>query len=344
MKKRYYYYSGIIFINMEYSKMSRSKNTIICLLLIFALNSLPGQSYYGRVRSYPLPKTTMERLGESALKLAQQKLAKNIKDAQGILLLSFANHLIPTDRDVLLVRGKLKFAVALKAPKKSVDEKEFVILLSQARDHINDSDTAMNRHMLTILNQLIRSFNPKEEDAIIALMQFSDKGVEVDVNKLLAKRLDSITDTKFDPKDSRYAISNIKKTVTVPANTPWTDTWIKVTSGKMVRVTSHGTWSMGNEVDFPACDPAGYIAYDIKTLKRWSATSKKKQNHTASKKSKRSGAPGCLLAKIGKKEYYIGKQMTFKAESSGILYFGPYEWSDYLDNYGSLTLTVEVYD
>lgn len=323
--------------------MSGSKNIVVCLLLIFALNSLSGQNY-GRVRSYPLPKTTIERLGESALKLARQRLAKNKNDSTGILLLNFANHFIPTNRDVLLVRGKLKFKVPLKSSRKKVDEKEFLLLLSQARDHINDSDTAMNRHILTILNQLIRTFNPKEEEAIIALMEFSDKGVEVDVDKLLTKRLDAITDTKFDPKDSRYAISNIKKTITIPANTPWTDTWVKVTAGKMVRVTAHGTWSMGDEVDFPACGPAGYLAYDIRTLKRWSATAKKKQSYTSSKKAKRSGAPGCLLAKIGKKEYYVGKEMTFKSESSGILYFGPYEWGDYLDNYGSLTISVEIYD
>ena len=324
--------------------MYKSKNIIILLLLISTLNILQGQNYYGRARSYPLPKTTMERLGKSALKLAQERLAKNKKDKQGLLLLSFANHFIPANRDVLLVRGKLKFNVPLTAPKKTVDEKEFMLLLSQARDHINDSDTAMNRHILTILNQLIRSFNPKEEDAIIALMEFSDKGVEVDVNKLLAKKLETITDTKFDPKDSRYAISDIKKNITVPANTPWTDTWIKVKSGKMITVTAHGTWSMGDQVDFPACDPDGYVAYDIKTLKRWSSTEKKKQAYTASKKAKRSGAPGCLLAKIGTKEYYVGKQMTFKAESSGILYFGPYEWGDYLDNYGSLTVSVEISD
>lgn len=330
--------------------MSKSRKiAAVCLFLILAMNVLLGQSYYGRMRSYPLPKTTIERLGESALRLAEQRLAKNNKDARGLLLLSFANHLIPTNREVLLIRGKLKFQVPLKPSKKRVDEKEFMTLLAQARDHINDSDTAMNRHILAILNQLIRSFNPKEEDAIIALMEFSDKGVEVDINKLLIKKLDSITDTKFDPKDSRYAISNIKKTITIPANTPWTDTWIKIKSGKMVRVTAHGTWSMGDEVDFPVCDPNGYTAYDIKTLKRWSADRnfKKKKKKTASKayaKAKRSGAPGCLLAKIGNKEYYIGKQMTFKAESSGILYFGPYEWGDYLDNYGSLTLTVEIYD
>jgi hypothetical protein len=335
---------------MEYFKMSTYKNMVICLILVFALNSLPGQSYSGRARSYPLPKTTMERLGESALKLAQEKLSKNKKDATGLLLLNFANHLIPTNRDVLLVRGKLKFNVPLKAPKKKIDEKDFMLLLAQARDHINNSDTAMNRHILTILNQLIRKFNPKEEEAIIALMEFSDKGVDVDVNKLLDKKLAFITDTKFDPKDSRYAISDVKKTVTVPANTPWTDTWVKVVAGKMVSVTAHGTWSMGDDVDFPACDPDGYLSYDIKTLKRWSEdrhSSKKKKKKAAPKaytKAKRSGAPGCLLAKIGKKEYYIGKEMTFKAESSGILYFGPYEWGDYLDNYGSLTISVEIYD
>lgn len=324
--------------------MHKSKNIIFLLLLISALNFLQGQNYYTRTRSYPLPKTTIERLGRSALTLAQEKLSKNKKDPQGLLLLNFANHFIPTNRDVLLIRGKLKFNVPLSPPKKSIEEKDFLLLLSQARDHINDSDTAMNRHILTILNQLIRSFNPKEEDAIIALMEFSDKGVEIDISKLLDKKLDAITDTKFDPKDSRYAISDIKKTVTVPANTPWTDTWIKVSAGKMITVTAHGTWSMGDEVDFPACDPSGYVTYDIRTLKRWSATEKKKQDYTTSKKAKRSGAPGCLLAKIGTKEYYIGKQMTFKAESSGILYFGPYEWGDYLDNYGSLTVNVEISD
>ena len=330
--------------------MHKSKNIIICLLLVFTLSNLLGQNYYGRTRSYPLPKTTIERLGENALLLAQEKLSKNKKDPIGLLLLNFANHFTPANRDVLLIRGKLKFNVPFKAPKKKMDDKEFVLLLSQARDHINDSDTAMNRHILTILNQLIRNFNPKEEEAIIALMEFSDKGVEVDVNKLLTKKLYAITDTKFDPKDSRYAISNVKKTIAVPSNTPWTDTWIKVSAGKMIRVTAHGTWSMGDEVDFPACDPNGYVSYDIKTLKRWSSdrhAGKKKKKKTAPKayaKAKRSGAPGCLLAKIGKKEYYIGKQMTFKAESSGILYFGPYEWGDYLDNYGSLTLTIEIYD
>ena len=328
------------------------KKFVTVLLLIIVLNNISGQGYYNtRTRNYPLPKTTMERLGENALNIAQQRLSKNTKDTKGLLLLGFANHLIPTDREVLLVRGKLKFKVPLKAPRKKFDEGEFLSQLSQARDHINESDTAINRHLLAILNQLIRSFDPQEEDAIIALMEFSDKGVEIDINKLLLKDLEAITDTKYDAKDSRYAISNIKKSILVPANSPWTDTWIKVKAGKMVKITAHGTWSMGDDVDFPACDANGYVSYDIKTLKRWATDrnaakkkGKKKKATSPFLKAKRSGAPGCLLARIGKKEYYVGTQMTFKAETSGILYLGPYEWGDYLDNFGSLNITIEISD
>lgn len=329
------------------------KNLVITILFVTILN-VSGQGYYNystRTRSYPLPKTTLERLGENALNIARQRLAKNTKDPKGLLLLGFANHLIPTDREVLLVRGKLKFKVPLKAPRKKFDEGEFLSQLSQARDHINESDTAMNRHLLAILNQLIRTFAPEEEDAIIALMEFSDRGVEIDINKLLIKDLEAITDTKYDAKDSRYAISNIKKTLLVPANAPWTDTWIKVKAGKMVKITAHGTWSMGDDVDFPACDANGYVSYDIKTLKRWAANrntakkkNKKKKTTSPFLKAKRSGAPGCLLARIGKKEYYVGNKMTFKAETSGILYLGPYEWGDYLDNFGSLNITIEISD
>ena len=324
--------------------MYKSKTIITSLLLIFSLNILQGQNHYGRSRTCPLPKTTMDRLGKCSLQLAQEKLSKNKNDKQGLLLLSFANHFSPSNRDVLLIRGKLKFNVSISPPKKTTNEKEFLFLLAQARYYINDSDTTMNRHILSILNQMIRSFNPKEENAIIALMKFSDMGMEIDINKLLDKKLANITDTKFDPRDSRYAISNIKKTIIVPANTPWTDTWIKVTAGKMITVEAHGTWSMGKQVDFPACDPSGYINYNIKKLKRWSASTKKKQEYTASSKARRSGAPGCLLAKIGTQEYYIGKKMTFKADTSGIMYFGPYEWDDYLDNFGSLSISVEISD
>lgn len=319
------------------------------LLTILIPGVLTGQSYYSRARMYPLPVTTVERLGESALNIARQRLAKDKKDAKGLLLLNFANHLIPGDREVLLIRGKLKFNVPLNVPKRKTDEKEFMLLLTQSRDHINDSDTAINRHFLAVLNQLIRTFDPQEEDAIIALTEFADKGVEIDINKLLGLKLEDISDIKFDPKDPRYAVSDMSKTIRVPANVPWTDTLIKVKAGKMINVVAHGTWSMGDKMDFPACDASGYVSYDIKTLKRWSSESKtvpdkKKKTPVSSLKAKRTGAPGCLLARIGEKEYYVGAQATFKAESSGILYFGPYEWGDYFDNYGNLTLNIKVYD
>ena len=329
-------------------RMVKNKIIILCLLSAVFLNRSSGQSYSRLQQTYPLPKITMERLGETSLGLARQKLAANSKDPMGMLLLNFANHFIPTSRDVLLVRGKLKFKVPLNAPKRKVDEKEFLTLLCRARDYINDSDTAMNRHILIILNQLIRSINPRDEDAIIALMEFSDKGENVDINKLLTQRLDTITDTRFDPKDSRYVISDIKKTIMVPANVPWTDTWIKIKAGKMISVTAHGTWSMGDKLGFPACDPEGYTTYDVTKIKRWSdsstTTAAAKKKKKTSNKVKRSGAPGCLLAKIGTKEYYVGSQAVFKAENDGILYFGPYEWDDYLDNDGSLSITVEISD
>jgi hypothetical protein len=81
-----------------------------------------------------------------------------------------------------------------------------------------------------------------------------------------------------------------------------------------------------------------------KTTSKKSVTKKKKRISSGlSLKVNRTG-PGCLLAKIGKKEYYVGTQMTFRAEAGGILSLGPYEWDDYLDNYGSLTVTIEVSD
>ncbi|MDD5729064.1 MAG: hypothetical protein PHV59_10925 [Victivallales bacterium] len=331
-----------------------SGRVIIILFLIFSVSgNLPGQNYYGtRTRNYPLPKTTLERLGENALNIARQRLAADSNDAKGLILLNFAAHLIPSDRGVLLVRGQLKFKVPLEAPRRKFSEKEFLALLAQARDHINEADTAMNRHLLIILNQLIRTFNPREEDAIIALMQFADKGMEIDLNKLLAVSLDSITDTKYDPKDSRYAISDVRKTISISANVDWTDTLIKVSAGKTIKISAYGTWSMGGDMDFPTCGADGYPDYDIETLREWAknkGTAKKNTNRrkkrisSVSLKTKRTG-PGCLLARIGKKEYIIGTQATFRAETGGILYLGPYEWDDYLDNYGSLTVTIEVSD
>ncbi len=48
--------------------------------------------------------------------------------------------------------------------------------------------------------------------------------------------------------------------------------------------------------------------------------------------------PAVCWLEVGNKEYYNGKQVVFKAEAAGILYLGPYEWGDYLDNDGSVTI------
>ena len=75
--------------------------------------------------------------------------------------------------------------------------------------------------------------------------------------------------------------------------------------------------------------------------------SKKKKKNTASRifqKSSLKANPGCLLAKIGKKEYAVGGEAVFRVEASGILFFGPFEWGDYSDNIGSLKVTFQVSD
>ena len=54
--------------------------------------------------------------------------------------------------------------------------------------------------------------------------------------------------------------------------------------------------------------------------------------------------PGSLIAKIGKQVYAVGKKGTFRAENSGILYLGPFEWDAYNDNSGYLSVTIEVSD
>ncbi len=56
------------------------------------------------------------------------------------------------------------------------------------------------------------------------------------------------------------------------------------------------------------------------------------------------GNPGCLLAKIGDKIYPAGKECVFRADNSGVLFLGPYEWDDYSDNSGQLMVTIEIAD
>ena len=61
-------------------------------------------------------------------------------------------------------------------------------------------------------------------------------------------------------------------------------------------------------------------------------------------KSEATANLGSLIAKIGNKIYPAGVESTFRADTSGVLFFGPYEWDDYSDNTGFLTITFEVAD
>ncbi|QSH40700.1 hypothetical protein P0136_11905 [Lentisphaerota bacterium ZTH] len=218
-------------------------------------------------------------------------------------------------------------------------------MLDKAREKIDGNDTALNRHLLLVINQTVRLFKPEDEAAIITLMQFSDNGIDINLEALLNQKLGQITNVEYDPKDPRYAISNLKKTVIVSADRPWTETWVKVKAGKMIYVQAKHSWSMGNDLKFPVCDGNGYVGYDMQELTgNNKKSSKKKKDTRRFLKSARGGSPGGLLAKVGKKEYFVGRDGSFKAESDGILYFGPYEWADYSDNDGSLEVTFSVKD
>lgn len=107
---------------------------------------------------------------------------------------------------------------------------------------------------------------------------------------------------------------------------------------------------MGNG-PFPYCDAEGYdISIEqIRTRTSKSLFSKKKAKKQTTRivrkyKGDLSANPGCLMARIGKKSYRVGKEAVFQAESSGILYFGPYEWDNYADNTGKIQVNVEVSD
>jgi hypothetical protein len=293
----------------------------------------------------PLSDQGIKFLGLYAVTLGQDKLAANPKDPKGQMLLEFANHLIPANKKVLLLRGKLKFKVKINKPKQKVSDKEFLSLLNRARERIDDTNTAVNRHFLAILNQMIREFSPGDEEAIVSLMEFSDKGFEIDLKRLLAERLENISNVEFDPKDPRYIISDVKKTTNIPADRIWTDTYVKVKAGKTVKVSAQGTWSLGNKMKFPVCGANGYVGYEISQLikKEKKGTVKERSARTTRRYlGSRKKHPGCLMAKIGTKEYYVGSNAEFKAENDGILYFGPYEWSDFTDNTGSLQVTFEI--
>ncbi len=296
----------------------------------------------------PISDKSLAMLANSARVVAQRLLARNAADKKGLIILKFANHIAPENRDILLLRGKLKFKVKIDPPKDETTPEDFLKQIKRAASFTYHTNDALGRHFLTVLCQMIRLFEPSNEGAIITLMNFEDKGFNTDLNELLEQKLTATLDVQYDPKDPRYVVSNVKKTIFVPAKQPWTDTWIKVKEGKIIRVRSKQQWSMGftgNRASFPSCSGDGYQSLQIDQLIPSTKTTKKKTTTTKKfQKSSLKGNPGCLLAKIGNKEYAVGSEAIFRAESSGILFLGPYEWSDYSDNLGSLKVTVQVSD
>lgn len=346
---------------MDFPEIMKKRVTVLYIiaayLLLFSAASVDSEDEFFRESEVnqssrlPISERSLKSLADSARIVAQRLLSRSPSDSKGLTILKFANHLDPENRDVLLLRGKLKFKVKIEPPKEKLTSDDFLVYLIRASKYPYRTNEALGRHFKTVLCQMIRLFQPSNEEAIITLMDFEDKGFSTDLNELLSQQLSATIDVQYDPKDPRYVISNIKKTLFVPANQPWTDSWINVKEGKIIRVRTQQLWSMGfgsrkGGMKFPSCGGEGIESANIDLLLNPETAKKKKKKDTVKslQKSTLKANPGCLLAKIGKKEYVVGDEAIFRAESSGILYFGPFEWGDYSDNYGSLKVTVQVSD
>ncbi len=303
----------------------------------------------------PFSEATMRKLAEMASIQAQARLAKKRKDPLGVKFVKFAYHLNPDSRRLLLLRGQLKYNIKITPPKEELTEIEFLSALKKGVEILGEQKKDNCQHFLAVFYGMIREIEPSNEAALINLMKMEDQGIDVNLEKLLAKNLNDINDVKFDPKDPRYIISNVEKSMAVPADQPWTNTWIKVDKGKVVRFSATRTWGFGTG-PFPMVDADGFEGLET-VKKRTSGTGmtryyktatirKKKKTSTVSRKYAGGRSPnfGCLMAKIGRKTYVIGSEATIMPQQSGVLYLGPYEWDDYADNSGQLMVQIEVTD
>ncbi len=300
---------------------------------LFALNSKFGNNSI----QLPISDVRLKSVAYRAIVLASNLLSQDKKDKRGLLLIDFAKNFIPRDKDLLLLRGRLKFKLPIKPvkSKRNVSEEQFVDYLREIIKDIPNEGKTINRHLKVMFYGLIRLFKPDDDLAIIALVAYEDLGYNIDLATVLSESLISKSKIIYDPKDSRYIISNIRKTVPVPANEPWTDSLIKVKKGKIIRITTTGLWSMG-EGPFPSCDGDGYA--------NWIPPSMTVKKNSRINKVAKEFNPGQLVARVGRKVYAIGASGTFRADSTGILEFGPYEWNNYNNNTGRLLVTIAVSD
>lgn len=327
-----------------------NKKIVLWLLAVMVCSIVPAAVTYNHQYGNKLPlfKSEIKTLSDQAVLLAHSRLAANPKDTTGLMLLKFAEHFSPDNRAVLLLRGKLYYKVKIHKLKNKPSSSTFVALLQRSLAKVKNKNSIIARHLTAVFCAMIRLFVPDYEPAIITLMQFKDKGFATELNTLFQRDLQQTNNIKYDDNDPRYVISNVKKSIMVPANEPWTDSFVKVKAGKFVKVKAFRVWEMGDVgKNIPACGADGYTNFDPKNPNVKNKKKKKKSKKVATQmyyKSELQAAPGSLLAKIGKKIYPVGREAVFRAETSGILYFGPYEWADYSDNSGSLQVSFEISD
>jgi hypothetical protein len=332
---------------------SKILTNIISVILFFTVIS-PAYTFSTRTKKENSFETEKEIAVDAEL-IAHERLSKNKKDPLALTLVKFAHHLYPDYKKLLLLRGKLKYNLEITPPhNEGANETEFVYNLKKRALALSKNSNIRDRHLCLIYYSIIRLFDPENEQALIQLMKFTDQGEEMNIEKRFTKKFSQLPYYSLDPKDSRYAIGNVKKTIQVYASEPWTDSWIKVKSGQVIRVTAKRFWTLGSDGTFPYTDADGFDNLSLQELVDKGNKGKRDRNYnskyrvpkfvTRSLKGKKDMKPGCLLAKIGKTVYPAGRKVEFRAESDGILSFGPFEWDSYSDNSGYLLVTVEVSD
>lgn len=331
---------------------------LIALYLVLSLQLFLGYVGYAGLKSDMEESKGFDSeksIAVEATIIAQKKLAEDPKDKLGLMLMRLANHIYPNYRPLLLLRAKIKYDLPIHAPEnEGTGEAEFINFLKRRTTTLESKNNQRDQHLSLIYNSVIKIFEPENERALVSLIKFSDAGAEMDLEKLLSKKFSTMPYFELDPKDPRYSIDDIKKTIDVPADTPWTDTWIKVKAGKVIKIDAKRFWTLGTDGTFPYCDGDGFDNVSMDNMVDKGNAGKKDMGHktkfrapkfvTKKLKGKKQMTPGCLLAKIGNQIEPVGKKGTFRAESDGVLYLGPFEWDSYNDNSGYLSVDIEVSD
>ncbi|MBN1865226.1 MAG: hypothetical protein JW808_10030 [Victivallales bacterium] len=330
------------------------KNFMFSFATLWLLNFVfsPMASMYSQTVDRGTATFEHERsVATEATIIAQERLSADREDKIGLTLVKLANHLYPDYRPLLLLRARLQYSLDIPRPSSpGAGEAEFVAFLKRRTASLKKKNNQRDMHLLLVYHSIIRIFDPADEESLVSLMRFSDSGAEMELEKLLDKRFSSMPYHELCPEDPRYAIGNLVKTVDVPADTPWTDTWIKVQAGKIVRTKATRFWGFGTSGSFPIVDADGYDNVSLEEIIDKGSKGPKDKKFRPPQvvarklKGQKDMNPGCLLGKIGSEVMPLGRNSTFKADSSGILYLGPFEWDSYNDNSGYLSVTIEISD